>query len=309
MNDRLRDMPMSRIFSTGFKLFTAIGVFALTLALISGFSSCKPDWVGWHYPPVECTGGQGIIDSMLGAMTFGWKGGVGDHFVYVVLATLATVALFLAGFLLAFRDADPRSVAEAARTDVAPAVNPPSHVSYWPVLSAFAVTFMAIGLVANTASFVAGAVALGVCIVMWAVRTWAERVTGVEATNEEVREQVAIGLEVPIIALLVIGATAISLSRVFLTVDRLEAVAVAGVVAGLFFVAGVAFAYVPKIGKNVVAAVVVFAGLLLVGAGIVSTAVGEREFHHEEEEAHEGEGEGETDAPHTDAEEEEGTGD
>src|SRR5690606_9062127 len=224
MNNRLRDLPKSRAFSTGFKLFTGLAAFALTAALLSGFSSCKPDFVEWSYPPIECTGDQGLIESILGPITVGWKGGVGDHFVYTVLFTLGAVALFLAGFSIAFRDADPRSVAEAARTEAPPVVNPPSTPSYWPLLAAFSVALLAIGLVANPATFVAGAISLGVVVLMWTLRTWSERATGDQRANEAIRERIAFGVEVPLMAAIVIAAVALSLSRVFLTVSATGAV-------------------------------------------------------------------------------------
>jgi cbb3-type cytochrome oxidase subunit 3 len=279
MNQRLRDLPRTRMVTTGFKLFTGIALVGLTAALVNGVSTCRPSF-STNYPPMECTGDQGIIESTLGPVTVGWFGGVGDHFVFTAFFTMAAVSLFLAGFLVAFRDADPHSVAEAARTDVAPPVNPPSRVSYWPVLAAFSVAFMAIGLVANPATFVAGAVALGLCGLMWTLRTWAEHATGAHEVNEEIRERVAVGLEVPLIALLVAGAVAMSISRVLLTVGQTEAVIIAGLVAALFFVAGTVFAYVPKVGQSVVAAAALALGLLVVGAGIISATLGERDIEH-----------------------------
>jgi hypothetical protein len=293
MNNRLRDVPKSRVFTTGFKLFSAFGFVALTAALIEGFQSCKPDIVGWEYPPVVCTGSQGLVDSLLGAVTLGWKGGVGDPFIYTVFVTFAFASLAVAGFLTAFRDADPRSVAEAARTEVAPPINPPAQVSYWPVLMVFSIAFMAIGLVANPATFVAGAVGVGVCGVMWTLRTWAEHATGANTVNEEVRERVAFGLEVPIFACIVVALAAVSISRMLLTASRTEAVVVAGVVSTVFFIAAVAYAYFPRVSRNAIAVFAVCAGAAIVGGAIVSTIAGEREFHPHEEEGHETEAEGE----------------
>jgi hypothetical protein len=294
MNNRLRDIPKSRVFTTGFKLFFGFAVIGLTAALLTGIQSCKPDFVEWSYPPIQCTGDQGLLDSFLGPITVGWKGGIGDHFIYTVLFTFAAVALFVAGFLTAFRDADPRSVAEAARTDVPPVVNPPSTVSYWPALAALSVALMAIGLVANPATFVAGAVSLGVAGLMWTIRTWAEHATADNQVNEEIRERIAFGVEVPVIACIIIGAVAVSLSRVFLSVSSTGAVVLAGVIAAVFFVIGVAYAYIHTLGKNLMAVIAIVAGILVVGAGIVSTAVGERDFEHHEPES--GESHGEEDA-------------
>lgn len=291
MNNRLRDIPKSRAFTQGFKLFSGFGAIALFAALLTGLQTCKPDFVEWSYPPLQCTGNQGLIDSFLGPLTLGWKGGIGDHFIFVVFVGFAAAAFFLAGFLTAFRDADPRSVAEAAATPVAPPVNPPSVPSYWPALAALSVAMIAIGLVANPATFVAGVLILGISFLMWTIRTWAEHATGNDRVNEEVRERIAFGLEVPLLAVVVIGAVAVSMSRVFLTVDRIGAVVVAAIIAFLFFVLGVAIAYVPKISRNVVAIVVIVGALFVIGGGVVSTAVGEREFeHHEAEEEHGDEG-------------------
>lgn len=301
MNNRIRDIGKTRAITQGFKLFGGLAAVALTAALITGFSACKPDWTGWSYPPVQCTGGPGLVDSVLGPITLGWKGAIGDHFVFTLFVAFAAVSLFVAGFLTAFRDADPRSVAEAARTDVAPPVNPPSVPSYWPALGALSVAMLAIGAVVNPATFVAGFIILGVTIVMWTLRTWAEHATGSDTVNEEVRENIAFGLEVPLFAVIVVGAVAISMSRVFLSVGRLTAVAVAGVVAFLFFAVGVAIAYIPKIGKNVVAAVVVLGAVLVVASGVVSASIGERDFeHHEAEEGHAEEG-GDEPAPETES--------
>ena len=83
---------------------------------------------------------------------------------------------------------------------------------------------MAIGLVANPATFVAGAVALGVAGLMWTIRTWAEHATADNQVNEEIRERIAFGVEVPVIACIIIGAVAVSLSRVFLSVSSTGAV-------------------------------------------------------------------------------------
>jgi hypothetical protein len=289
MNNRLRDLPKTRALTTGFKLFTGFAAVFMAAAVVNGIESCKPDLDGWHYPPVVCAGEQGLLDSVLGPITFGWKGGIGDHFVYTVLVGFALAALFMAGFLTAFRDADPRSVAEAARTEVPPPVNPPSQVSFWPVLTVFSIAFLMIGLVANPATFVVGAISFGICVLMWTIRTWAEHATGANAVNEELRERVAFGLEVPLIAGLITGGVAMSVSRVLLAVDPTVAVAFAGVLAAVFFIGGVAFAYFPKISKNAIALVAMAAGVVIIGAGIAAAVIGERDFeHHVEDPTHEG---------------------
>lgn len=286
-NNRLRDLPKSRALTTGFKLFSGLALYGLFASLVSGFNACDPTWVGFEYPPVQCDpdAGQGLIDSVLGPLTFGWKGGVGNNFVFTMFVTLAAVAMFMAGLMTAYRDADPKSVAEAAHTDTPPVVDPPAVLSYWPLVSAFSVAVAAIGLVVNSALFVVGCVGIGLAGLMWVVRDWAESATGDRDVNEDVRETFIFGLEVPLIAVVTVAAVAMSVSRILLNVSRLEAVAVAGIIAGLIFLIGTLIAYVPKLNKNAVGAVIIACVLIVIGMGIVSAASGEREFHepsHEE---------------------------
>lgn len=290
MNNRLRDLPFSRVFTTGFKLFAGLAVAALAAAFFTGFQACQPTWVGWEYPPVECSSDQGLVDSVLGPISLGWKGGVGDHLVFTLWVTLAGISLFLAGLLTAYRDADPTSVAEAAHTEVPPPANPPEHISYWPVLAAFSVAVMLIGLVVNTATFVAGLAALGVCVIMWTARNWADEATGDPDVNEQIHERLVFGLEVPLIALIIVGAMVISISRVLLAVGQTEAVIAAGVIAAIVFALGVLVAYVPRLSRNVVTIFLVAGAIGVISAGVVSAAQGEREFeeHHGEEHVEEG---------------------
>ena len=53
MNNRLRDIPKSRVFTPGFKLFSGFAFVALTAAFVNAFQACKPDYVGWKYFPIE----------------------------------------------------------------------------------------------------------------------------------------------------------------------------------------------------------------------------------------------------------------
>lgn len=286
MNRSLTDVPRSRVFTTGFKLFSGLAAVGLLAALFTGLQSCGFDLVGWEYPPVTCSGEQGLVDSFLGPMTLGWKGGVGDHLIYTIWVGLAASALLMAGLMTAYRDADPQSVAEAARTEIPPPANPPQHISFWPAIAAFSGALAAIGLVANPATFVGGMAGLGLCVVMWAVRNWAESTTGDPDVNEQVHERISVGLELPLVALVIVGAAVISISRILLTVGRLEAVAVAGGVAGLIFVLGAVVAYGRRLGKNVIAAIVVVVAVAILVGGAISATRGEREFHDDKSSEH-----------------------
>ena len=74
------------MFTTGFKLYFGIAVGLFIAAIVHGYA----------------TGGGHV-----GPLTWGWKGGVGDHIGYVVLMGLSVVSGTLGLVLVAFRDADP----------------------------------------------------------------------------------------------------------------------------------------------------------------------------------------------------------
>jgi MFS family permease len=226
------------------------------------------------------------MDAILGPITVGWKGGVGDHFVYSLFLGVAVVGIAMAGVLSAYRDADARSLAEVARTDEPPLTTPPRHASYWPAVAALSVGTIVVGWVLNPALLMAGVFGLIICIGEWTVRAWAENATGDPGVNEEYRQRLASGLEIPGISVLAAGALAMSLSRVLLAVSEQGAVIVAGVVAFLFLVGFSAVAYLPKLHRGIVSIVIILAGLAIIGGGMVSAALGEREIeeHHLEEE-------------------------
>jgi hypothetical protein len=283
---------LGRMFTPGTRFFIAVAVVGLTGALVTGLSTCWPAaYPIWAFPPdlaqpIACNGSQGLMDAILGPVTFGWKGGIGNHFVYGLFVGMAAVGVGMAGVLAAYRDADAKSLAEVARTETAPVLQAPRHPSYWPIIGALAVGTIAVGWVLNPALFMAGIFALVVVVGEWMLRAWAENATGDPNVNEEYRRRVASALEIPGIAVIAIGALAISLSRVLLAVSSMGAVAVAGAAAFVFLVGFTVVAYFPKVNRSVVSIFIVLAGLLVIGTGIFSAAIGERDFeeHQLEEE-------------------------
>ena len=87
------------MFTTGAKYFFGVTLFGLVAALVYGFGS-----------------GGGL----LGVLTLGLRGGAGELFGMVVLASVAASALFLGLVIIAFRDADAEALAAYAHTDVVP---------------------------------------------------------------------------------------------------------------------------------------------------------------------------------------------
>ena len=263
------------MFTTGSKWFLGLGIVSLVLAAAYGWT----------------TGGTG-----LGPVTAGYNGGVGDHLGYTMLVSLGAMGVLLGLLSLAIRDANPSALAQLSGTDEAPTVPAPAHLAYWPVLGAFGVALLLLGLVVSNVLFVAAFILLIGVLVEWMVLTWSDRATGDPDTNRLVRNRLMGPYEVPLIGVLLAGGTVAALSRLFLTSSKEGAVWVATGIGAVVFLVGLVIATRPKISANAIAGVCVVAGLGVVAVGVISADRGERyiEPHHHEE-GHEGE---EPEGPH-----------
>jgi hypothetical protein len=250
------------MLTTGFKLFMGYCIGALLAAAVYGYT----------------TGGN-----HLGPLSVGWKGAVGEHVGYSLLLVTGAVAGALSLVLVAFRDADARAAAQLLGVD-AVAAQRPTGASYWPLVAAFGAGAVALGLVLNAAVLVAGIVVLVIVMFEWMMQAWADRATGDPEVNRELRDRIMQPIEVPIGAFLAIVAVPLAASRIFLTVSKLGAVWVAIGIATAVLAVAIVLSLKPRLSKNVVAGIVLVGGIALVGAGIVSAALGERDIepHHSE---------------------------
>ena len=254
------------MLTTGSKFFFGLSAFGFLAAAVYGLFS-GGDW--------------------LGPFVFGIKGGVGDLFGYAVLLSLAVVALFLGLVTSAIRDADP--VAGPTEADAESiATGPQASYSAWPVVGAFSVALVLIGLAVEPLLFIAGLVGLTIVIVEWMVQAWSDRATGDPAYNRELRNRVMLPFEIPIGTILLIAALVIPFSRILLAVSKTGAVVVAVAAATLILLTAILFATRPRIGSAVVSSVLALGAVVVIGSGIVAAAVGEREFHEIGEEGHNG---------------------
>lgn len=259
--------PGSRLFF-GYMLAGLVGMFVYGVA--SG------DGGGVDY--------LGFVDAeaWLGAISLGWKGGVGDHVGYLVLMLFALTSAFVALVLVAYRDADPDAVAELAGGQLPPAHGPTSP-SYWPVIGAFGAGVLAIGLVTHAAIFVIGLIIIGATIFEWMIAAWADRATGDPVANRELRDRLMRPVEMPVLGALGIGAVVLAISRILLAVSQEWAVWLAVILSAAIFMVAVALAVVESVNKNLVAGLVVVGAIAVLAGGVVSAAVGERSFEHGEE--------------------------
>jgi hypothetical protein len=239
------------------------------------------------------TGDHAIgMDTLIGPLTLGYKGYVGQHAGFSVLVGVSAAALFLGIFLSALRDTDPDALAQVAGLDAVPEAPAPATVNYWPVVAAFSVAAIALGLAIGPIMFVIGLVGLTIATVEWAVRAWSDRATGDPEVNQAIRNRFMYPVEIPGLAVLGVGGLVLAVSRILLAVPKFGAYLVFGLVPVLVLVAGAVIVSKPKISQSVVAGLLLVGGLAILGGGVVAAVAGEREHGggHEEEEEHGEEG-------------------
>jgi hypothetical protein len=262
------------MFTTAFRFFAALAAVTLVAALVVGFTSET----------------QEPMDRILGPLTLGWKGSVGNHFAYVVLIGLFFMAAALAGILIAFRDADPEAEAQVVRADTVPLTRAPAGNNYIPALAAFGFVLMLVGFATDATAFaVGGLVVVVAAAVTWTLRAWAERATGDDEINAELYHRFIDPLRTPVLAIATIAFVVVALSRVLLAVSKTGSVVVFGVVATVFFVIAVLLALYPKSTRTIATIVVVFAAVAILVAGVIGALAGERDIeHHGDESTSEG---------------------
>lgn len=257
------------MFTTGFKFFFGLFAVFTLAAVVYGYT----------------TGGD-----VVGPISLGWKGGVGDHIGYGVLVALSTAALAVSLVLVSFRDADAEAQAHLLGVDEV-ATDQPVTGGIWPVVASFGAGAAVVGLALHPMVFVLGLALVGLSLIEWTMDAWADRATGDRAANRELRNRIMTPIEIPIIGALSIGVIVLAASRILLSVSPMGAVVVAGVVAVLILAGAVVYANRPGLGRRMVRVAGVLGALALLLGGVLAAAVGERDFEHHEPEIHDESGE------------------
>ena len=248
----------------GVKLYGTIAVVALGAAALGGYTS----------------GG-----TIVGPISAGYLGGIGDWISYVVLVGVAFVSLIVGGLLTYFRDADAEAVAASMGQSMAPVGQRPVAASIWPIIAGIGAGFLMVGMAINAAITGVGLVILGIVAFEWTMTAWADRATGDQATNIALRGQIMGPFEVPLLGLMMAGVVVIAVSRILLAVSELGAVVVAGVVALIVMGIGILAAQGRNVSRNLLTGL---AGVVMLGVlagGVWGATEGTRviEEHHEEE--------------------------
>ena len=256
-------MLKSRVFTPAFRFLAGLAIFSLVAALVVGISSAV----------------QSPIDRVLGPLTLGWKGGIGNHVGYIFFVGLFGVSAGLAGILIAFRDADPEAEAQIVHTATVPAAPVPVGANFMPALTAFGFVLMIVGLATRTPLYATIGLVVVICAAfVWTLRAWAERATGDDTANADLYHRFIDPLRTPVIAILSIAVVAIGLSRLLLSVSKTNSVIVFGVVAALFFIVATNLALSPSSARSVTTVLVILGAIAINAAGIVGAVNGERKF-------------------------------
>ncbi|MGI8709408.1 MAG: hypothetical protein ACR2LA_00210 [Acidimicrobiales bacterium] len=216
------------------------------------------------------------MDSLIGPLTVGYKGYVGQHTGYALLLGLSVAALFLALFLSALRDSDPDAVAQVAGTDTVPEVPAPVTVNYWPVVGAFSLAAIALGLAVGPTLFVIGIVGLAATTVEWSVRAWSDRATGDPDVNRSIRNRFMYPVEIPAVAVLGVGGLVLAISRILLALPKVGSYLVFGLVPVLVLAVGALIVTRPKLSQSAIAALLLVGGFAILAGGVVAALAGER---------------------------------
>lgn len=254
------------MITTGSKYLFGVAAFALAAALVYGVASA----------------GQEIgMDSLIGVLTLGYKGRVGDHYGYSLLVGLFGASLFLGCAIAAFRDADPEAEARLLELDTVPDAVAPQGPSYWPIIGAFGLGTLTVGVVVGAPLVIVGAAILAVTAFEWAAKAWSERATGDPAVNRAIRNRVLYPIEIPLFGVVGIATFVLAVSRVLIALPSAGAYVVFGSVPAIILLVGWLVSARPTINRSVLTVALLLGGVAVLVGGVVGAAVGPREIEKE----------------------------
>lgn len=250
------------MIKTGSKFFYALAGLAFVAAVLyAGF-----------------TGDHKIgMDTLLGPLSFGWKGYVGEHVGYSILMSVVAVSLSLGIFFSITRDTDAEQAATYLGLPAAPGAAVPVSVNYWPVIGAVSFGCLALGLAVGPVLFVIGLVGVIASLFEWTVRAWADHATGDAELNRSLRTALLGPFELPIGGVLIIGGIVLGMSRILLALPKVGSIVVFGAVPAVILGIGALVALKPKLSHSAIAGMIAAGALALLIGGTVAAVVGERE--------------------------------
>lgn len=202
----------------------------------------------------------------------------------IVAFSLAAVAFFVGGVVIAFRDSDLPVAVAASATDAEGQMltRTPITASAWPAIGALGGAVTLLGLILDRRLFLVGVALLALVTIEWAVQAWADRASGDAGYNMAVRNRVMRPIEIPILGVVLAAFVVLPFSQVMLALTKDGAVYVFMAFALVVFVMALVIAYAPRLGRNVLYGALALGALVVIVAGAVAVGQGERSFHHSE---------------------------
>jgi hypothetical protein len=212
---------------------------------------------------------------LYGVTQEGTLGTIGLASAAIALAFLATINVYVRDSNVSAMDTDAHATAPAAR--------PAPGASLWPLAAALALTMVTVGVVTYQAITVLGLIVLLVATAEWMVQAWSERRSADQTYNTEVRDRVALPLELPILAAVGVGVIIYSVSRVLLGLPtKTGAVVAFAVVGSLVLIIGTLTSTRRDLSTGTIAGVCSVAVVAIVAVGAVYGVDGERATHAHE---------------------------
>lgn len=199
-------------------------------------------------------------------------------FTNLVVAGLGALALALGAFAFVPREAltvgdEPAEARPGDATDVAVA-------SSWPVLGAIALGLLAAGAALDGSLILLGVIVGLIAVFSWFAQVWREHPSWTQAMTDRLNNRFVVPFGLPGTIFLVAGIGVISLSRLFLAVNRDIAPAI-GILVAFALLAGFYLLSTRNVGRPAVATLATVAAGLVLAAGVAGALKGEREFHQE----------------------------
>lgn len=270
------------MLTRGSKVFLGLGFVALISAIVYGIVTNGNATGG----TVETLTGDGVMNALLGPITLGYKGGVGEHIGYTLLMGAAVSFFGAAVATLAFRDGDAEAIAELAGTDSIPPVVAPRDLSPWPIVGAMGAALMVVGLASSSLLFAIGAVVAGIAAIEWLVKNWSEGISDDPEVNAIARARLMHPIELPVGGLLVIGVLVGCFAKILLSSTKTEAIIVASVVAAVIFAIAVVIGTRPELRRAAVVSAVIAGFVAVLALGIIGAIRGDAPVEHHGEGHH-----------------------
>lgn len=226
------------------------------------------------------------MSELLGPISVGYKGPVGNHFAYAVLLAYAAAAILLGSVLSITRDGDPEEGAAHQGLAAPVAVLPPRGTNHWPLVGAFGAGLVTLGLTYSSELFVLGLVTIGIAALQWAIYAWSDHATADPFANRKVRHELTYPLDFPLFAILSIALFVFAVSRVLLAFPHGVDTAVFGAIPAVAFVVAIILSFRPKFTKNLIAILSIVGIAIILALGIWGMVQGPKHVEKDENTPH-----------------------